>query len=1045
MVRKWFSLRSLVAAGGFAGATAAALFAGPAASIPALADTTGCPSTSGKATSNLVGSSFAGTTTVTYYFSSLVDQSPSSGVPGLIRYCVYPGVAPDVDSVVVAAMGDNGASWQDPAQPPQFSFDRPDGNPSNIGLDGRLSYVMGTATWAAGAPSDQTILLHINDPAECASLYATNGDPDAGTAGTCWVFPGSLAHPAADLTASKDANPSFIRSFTWGVTKSVDATSQNIALGSTAPFNYVVTYTKSAGSDSGWAVGGAIVVFNPNAADAPNIDVTDAINDAGASCVVTDGTNATVPGLGSKSFAYTCSYSGAPTSSSETNTATVSWTSETLSDGSVLTANTLFPTAPIDWSATTPVLVDNCASVADSSPDTTVAGPICDSTVFDYSQTRSGVGGTCTDYTNTASFVTDLTLATGSASKTVSVCVGEDLAVSKTASDSFTREYSWSIDKQVDKTQVNIASGGTATFNYSISASETGFTDSGWAVSGTITVTNPNDWEAITADIGDAIDNGGSCSVTGGTNRSIAASGSVTVPYTCTFASNPTSGVNTATATWDGGAAFTPDGSKSGTANYLFGAPTSVVNKTVNISDSYAGALGTLTATDSNPYASHAFTYSRTVSGSPATCTQYDNTATIVETAQTAGKTVTVCVGVDLTVSKTTTPGFTRTYTWNITKAVDRTVVRQVGGSATFNYTVVASETGFVDSAWHVSGVITVTNPNDWEAITADITDLIDNGGACTVANGTGVTIAKSTTATFNYNCTFSSSPGSGTNSATASWTSGTYFTPDGSKTGTAGYAFGAPSNTVRKTVNVTDTFHGVAISLGILTATDTTPYTSQTFTYPRSILVPRSGCLSYPNTATIVGTGSSASTSVQVCGPASTGALTMGFWQNKNGQAIINGGTSTAGVCNSGTWLRQFAPFQDLSSSASCANVAAYFTAAFNAANAGGSTMNPMLKAQMLATALDVYFSDPALGGNRIGAPAPIGGLTIDLTAIGGSENVSAAFGGATSMTAMQMLTYAAGQSNPGGSVWYANFKARQGLAKDAFDGINNQIVFTL
>ena len=47
--------------------------------------------------------------------------------------------------------------------------------------------------------------------------------------------------------------------------------------------------------------------------------------------------------------------------------------------------------------------------------------------------------------------------------------------------------------------------------------------------------------------------------------------------------------------------------------------------------------------------------------------------------------------------------------------------------------------------------------------------------------------------------------------------------------------------------------------------------------------------------------------------------------------------------------------------------------------------------------------------------------------------------------MTAMQMLTYAAGQSNPGGSVWYANFKARQGLAKDAFDGINNQIVFTL
>ena len=114
-----------------------------------------------------------------------------------------------------------------------------------------------------------------------------------------------------------------------------------------------------------------------------------------------------------------------------------------------------------------------------------------------------------------------------------------------------------------------------------------------------------------------------------------------------------------------------------------------------------------------------------------------------------------------------------------------------------------------------------------------------------------------------------------------------------------------------------------------------------------------------------------------------------------------------------------------------------------FNVANAGGTTMNPMLKAQMLATALNVYFSNPALGGNKIGALAPIGGVTIDLTNIGGSENVSGAFGGATSMTVMQMLTYAAGQSNLGGSTWYGNNKTTQGLAKDAFDGINNQIVF--
>jgi hypothetical protein len=46
---------------------------------------------------------------------------------------------------------------------------------------------------------------------------------------------------------------------------------------------------------------------------------------------------------------------------------------------------------------------------------------------------------------------------------------------------------------------------------------------------------------------------------------------------------------------------------------------------------------------------------------------------------------------------------------------------------------------------------------------------------------------------------------------------------------------------------------------------------------------------------------------------PPRAGALTIGFWQNKNGQGILKAGASTAGVCNSGTWLRQYAPFQDL------------------------------------------------------------------------------------------------------------------------------------
>jgi hypothetical protein len=180
-----------------------------------------------------------------------------------------------------------------------------------------------------------------------------------------------------------------------------------------------------------------------------------------------------------------------------------------------------------------------------------------------------------------------------------------------------------------------------------------------------------------------------------------------------------------------------------------------------------------------------------------------------------------------------------------------------------------------------------------------------------------------------------------------------------------------------------------------------------------------------------------------------------MGFWQNNNGQGIITGGASTSSVCNSGTWLRQFKPFQDLSATATCAQVASYVYNLIKGSGStcGGATCNAMLKPQMLATALDVYFSDPSLGGNKISAPTPIGGVKIDLTkicpaadagSITGCENVSSAFGGATSMTVINMLLYQNNVSNVGGITWYGNVKATQVLAKDAFDAINNQRAFS-
>jgi hypothetical protein len=432
-------------------------------------------------------------------------------------------------------------------------------------------------------------------------------------------------------------------------------------------------------------------------------------------------------------------------------------------------------------------------------------------------------------------------------------------------------------------------------------------------------------------------------------------------------------------------------------------------------------------------------------------------------------------------VTKTATPSFTRTYTWTIGKTVEgkhpSVSYNQTGSSRTLTYVVTVTKSGGTDSAWQVTGAITVKNPNDWEAITlTGVADAIDNGGSCTITSGSATaSIPAGGSEKLGYKCTYASapSPASFTNKATASWDKTAASTPDGQASGIATGAFNTPTKLIHNSVSLSDLYtttpsplpagFGAALSGGTLPSGEISG--SRTYSYTYAVTVPHN-CLTLNNKAEFIATDDatykgSDSTSATVCRvPVTTGALTMGFWQNKNGQAIITGGASTSGVCNSATWLRQYAPFQDLSATASCSTVATYVTNVIKAATCTSTskTCNAMLKAQMLATALDVYFSDPALGGNKIGAPAPIGGVTIDLTQVcqmidgtggtatcsGAYENASSAFGGANSLTVSQMLAYAAGKSSVGGITWYGNEKPIQVLAKDAFDAINNGVAFS-
>ncbi|MFL6159878.1 MAG: hypothetical protein ACJ72D_27635 [Marmoricola sp.] len=408
----------------------------------------------------------------------------------------------------------------------------------------------------------------------------------------------------------------------------------------------------------------------------------------------------------------------------------------------------------------------------------------------------------------------------------------------------------------------------------------------------------------------------------------------------------------------------------------------------------------------------------------------------------------------DLVVTKDAAGADNRTYSWSIAKSVDKTSVHQVGGNAIFNYAVDVNLLGSAVSNVTVSGTITVANFNAADVVGVDVTDVLSNTTACAVTGGTDATILPGNN-TFAYTCSLAGLPaGQLDNTASAAWDAQTV---DGKPlaANSADFTFDDiqfAETAVDECVTVTDVFNGQpATTLGSRCVGDA----DVDYTYQRSIpVVP--GCVSYANTATYT-TNDSASTgsagrSVQVCGPLATGALTIGFWSNKNGQGVITGGASTANVCNVGTYLRTFAPFADLSASAKCADVAKYYTNVFGAANASGPTMNAMLKAQMLATALDVYFTGTGSTSatQKFLPHSNMGGATIDLTAICKNiptcsvlQNVSGSFGGATSLTVSQMLAYAASQSNVGGTSWYGQNKLVQEGAKNAFDAINNQVAF--
>lgn len=438
-----------------------------------------------------------------------------------------------------------------------------------------------------------------------------------------------------------------------------------------------------------------------------------------------------------------------------------------------------------------------------------------------------------------------------------------------------------------------------------------------------------------------------------------------------------------------------------------------------------------------------------------------------------------VVKGLPLTITKDASGSNDKTFAWTIGKDVDKTRVEQIGGNVTFNYTVTASHDGGTISDVKVTGTISVFNPNvddQNNTVPVDIdavTDQLSDGTDCAVTNGGPTTLTKFQT-DFPYSCDLSGLPqGELDNTAGVSWSD--QFLDNGALLdgGSADFTFDGISFTETKIdecAAVSDSYKG---SLGTVCLGDPNP---KSFTYSRTVAVPN-GCVPYDNTATFTtndtGTTGSASQTVTVCGPVKTGALTIGFWKNTNGQNLVNT-YCIKGGSNLGTYLAGLGggsgPFSN--APATCSGLKNYVYNTINDASA--TNMNKMLKAQMLATALDVWFSGPGWRSTKIGNVKPpstflshnnLGTFEMDTTAIcpmvdnlstgtasckNGNPSTDAVAAGALPASPMSMqaiLDYAATvppfNGSTSNSIWYAGDRTKQEILKNVFDQFNNQLAF--
>ncbi|MDQ2690951.1 MAG: hypothetical protein M3Y68_02850 [Chloroflexota bacterium] len=377
----------------------------------------------------------------------------------------------------------------------------------------------------------------------------------------------------------------------------------------------------------------------------------------------------------------------------------------------------------------------------------------------------------------------------------ISFCYDIELQVTKDADTTFTRTYEWDIEKTVAPETLDMFSGDTGAVEYTVTVTKTGFTDSDWAVTGNIEIFNPHPSQSATiTSVTDEVSMGIAADVDCGVTFPYALAAGATLE--CSYSADLPDGANrtnTATVTTSGSI----DGGL-GTADVTFGDPTTEVNATITVDDTFAGDLGAFSDSGST-------SYNRTFACN-GDAGEHNNTATINETGQSDDAKVTVnCY--ELAVEKDVNTALTRTWTWTIDKDADQTeLLLSEGQLFQVNYEVTVDATS-EDSGWAVSGTITVENPAPIDATLNSVADVVSPNIAADV--DCGVTFPYTLTAGNTLNCSYSADlpdDEDRTNTATATLQNYDYDS-EGTATpsGTTDFSFSADVSFANATVNEVD------------------------------------------------------------------------------------------------------------------------------------------------------------------------------------------------------------------------------------------------